>query len=245
MIFQEFSDPRLVALYDLIDPVRADTPFYVRLAASLDVSSIIDVGCGTGAVTCELARHGYRVTGVDPASAMLDVARGRPGGHLVRWVEGDATAIDGPPADLAIMTAHVAQVISDEDAWRTTLAATRRALRPGGHLVFDSRNPAAEAWRTWTPDISRTRIDSPWGPVDLWFQSPEARGDLVRYEIHYRFVRSGDELVSANALRFRTEAALSQALSAEGFAVQEIFGDWDGNPLTRTSPEMIFVATRD
>lgn len=244
--FEEFSDPRLVALYDLIDPVRTDTPFYVGLAAGLDVSSIIDVGCGTGVIACELARLGYRVTGVDPAPAMLDIARTRLGGHLVRWIEGDAVSIDGPPADLAMMTAHVAQVISDDDTWRQTLAATYRALRLGGHLVFDSRNPRVEAWRAWKPEPSRTRVeDTPWGPVDVWFQSAEARGDLVQYEIHYRFVHSGEELVSANVLRFRTEAELTQALAAEGFEVREVFGDWDRNPLTETSPEMIFVATRD
>lgn len=244
--FEEFSDPRLVALYDFIDSVRSDAPFYARLAADLGVTSVIDVGCGTGAITCDLARLGYRVTGIDPAPAMLEVARARPGGHLVRWIEGDAANLDGPPADLALMTAHVAQVISDEAAWQATLAATQRALRSGGHLIFDSRNPAVEAWRSWTPEASRRRIEAtPWGPVDVWIQSTEVRGDLVQYEIHYRFTATGEELISSNVLRFRTLDELTHALGAAGFEVRMVFGDWDRSPMSATSPEMIVMATRN
>jgi ubiquinone/menaquinone biosynthesis C-methylase UbiE len=77
------------------------------------------------------------VTGVDPSPAMLDVACHRPGGELVRWVEGDAGRLDDAQADLATMTGHVAQVITDDRRWARTLAATHRALRPGGRVVSE------------------------------------------------------------------------------------------------------------
>ena len=47
------------------------------------------MGCGTGVITCELAGEGYRMIGADPAPAMLNVARQRPYGDRVRWIEGD------------------------------------------------------------------------------------------------------------------------------------------------------------
>ncbi len=205
----------------------------------------MDIGCGTGAITCALALQRYRVTGIDPALAMLEVARHRPGGDLVRWIEGDASSLDGPPADLAIMTAHVAQVISDQDAWRATLAATYRTLRPGSHVAFESRNPAAQAWLAWTPEASRQRFDMPLGAVDVWFELTEVAGDLVRYDIHYRFARSGEELASSNELRFRSQAELGRSLTDAGFSVRDVFGDWDRSPVSAQSPELIFVATRN
>jgi predicted RNA methylase len=53
--FSEFSDPQLVALYDTVNPIAEYETFYVDLAAGLSASSIIDIGCGTGLLTCELA----------------------------------------------------------------------------------------------------------------------------------------------------------------------------------------------
>jgi SAM-dependent methyltransferase len=243
--FEEYADPRLVALYDLWDPSRPDTAFYLALAAELSASSVVDVGCGTGLLACELAERGHRTTGVDPSPAMLAVARHRPGGELVRWIEGDASRLRELQADLAVMTGHVAQVIGDDQAWRAALAAVHRALRPGGHLAFESRNPQAREWTTWTPQASRRRMDHPvLGQVEAWIQVLEVRDDRVASEIHYRFAASGEELVSTNELRFRSQAELTRSLADAGFAVERVFGDWDRRPVEPGSPELIFVAAR-
>ena len=76
----------------------------------------------------------------------------------------------------------------------------------------------------------------------MWFQDLEVDSDLVRYEIHYLFARSGEELVSHTELRFRTRAELSQSLSDAGFSVESIFRDWDRRPADAASRELIFVA---
>jgi SAM-dependent methyltransferase len=243
--FEEFTDPRLVALYDLWNPARADTAFYLGLAAELSASTIIDIGCGTGLLTCELAQRGHRMTGVDPSPTMLEVARHRPGGDLVRWIEGDASRLDSIQADLAIMTGHVAQIIADDEAWRETLAATYRALRPGGRVAFESRNPGARGWTAWTRQASRRLMDHEvLGQVEAWYQVVEVEGDLVTSEIHYRFAASGEAVVSHNELRFRSQAELARSLADAGFTVEQVFGDWDRRPVREDSPELIFVAAR-
>ena len=241
--FSEFSDPRLVAIYDTVNPIAGYETFYVDLAARLSASSIIDIGCGTGLLTCELAKRGHRLIGVEPSSAMLDVARQRPGGEQVRWIEGDARRLGEVGADLAIMTGHVAQIIRDDEGWSATLAAIRKALRPGGRVAFESRNPSVREWTAWTPQASHRRVQEPVvGPVEVWFQDSQVEGDLVRYDIRYLFARSGQELVSHTELRFRTRAQLSRSLSDAGFSVEMVFGDWDGRPADAASREMIFVA---
>ena len=48
------------------------------------------------------------------------------------------------------MSGHVAQVIADDERWEATLDATREALRPGGRVAFESRDPDARGWEAWT-----------------------------------------------------------------------------------------------
>jgi len=109
--------------------------------------------------------------------------------------------------------------------------------------IGNSRNPLARPWTAWTPQASRRWVqDAVVGPVEVWFQELEVDGDLVRYEIHYLFGRSGEELVSHTELRFRTRAELSRSLSDAGFSVENVFGDWDGRPSHAASRELIFVA---
>lgn len=244
-LFREFTDPRLAPLYDALGPGRADTDFYLELAAELAASSVVDIGCGTGLLACELAQRGHAVTGVDPAAAMLEVARHRPGADRVRWIEGEAAALGTGRADLAVMSGHVAQVIADDERWEATLDATREALRPGGRVAFESRDPDARGWEAWTRrESQRTGVG---GEFEWWYQVTEVTGGgaRVRCEVHYRFLATGEELVSDNELRFRTRAELTGALARAGFTVEREFGDWDRRPPGPGRPEMIFVAVRD
>ncbi|HXW39549.1 MAG TPA: methyltransferase domain-containing protein, partial [Acidimicrobiales bacterium] len=47
----------------------------VELAVELEAHSVLDVGCGSGPLFAPLAARGVRVTGIDPAEAMVDLAR--------------------------------------------------------------------------------------------------------------------------------------------------------------------------
>ena len=78
MIARQFTEDRLAAVYDRFYPPerRADFAFYLPLA--LAARAVLDVGCGTGALL-RLAReagHTGRLCGLDPASGMLNQARG-------------------------------------------------------------------------------------------------------------------------------------------------------------------------
>lgn len=46
--YAEFSDPRLVAVYNTVCPIDEYENFYIVLAEKLSVKKILDIGCGTG-----------------------------------------------------------------------------------------------------------------------------------------------------------------------------------------------------
>src|SRR5215469_15195877 len=199
-----YVDPRLVALYDHDNRRGPHTNFYVRLAADLDARRIVDLGCGTGLLTRELAGDGRDVVGVDPSAAMLAVARGQPGADRVHWVEGDSHLLGAPEADLVLMTGNVAQVFLDDLEWAATMRAIHAALRPGGHLAFESRNPDDRAWERWNREATYERIDSPHGPMECWLDVVSVGDGRVRFEGHNVFAATGEDLVASSELRFRS-----------------------------------------
>lgn len=208
----EFSDPRLVALYDTLNPFARDTEFSLSLAEDSGVLDIVDIGCGTGLLACEYARRGHRVTGVEPEPAMLHMARARRYGDRVAWVEGTAESLDSDSYDLAVMTGHTAQVFLERADWDSTLEAVHRSLRTGGRLVFESRNPVTEPWKKWTESARREVEHLALGRVSVWPTFVDIADGRVRYEMHYVFADSGEEIISLNSLAFRTREEIESSL---------------------------------
>lgn len=242
---QHYLDPRLVALYDIENTRGADTDFYVRLAADLDARTIIELGCGTGRLTLDLVGDGRQVIGVDPAPAMLAYARRKPGAEQVQWVEGDSSALGMPAADLVIMTGNVAQVFLDDAEWSATLRDIHAALRPGGHLAFESRNPDDRAWERWNREATYEQFDSPNGPMECWLELVSVDDGRVHLVGHNVFKATGEVVVASSVLRFRGLAELTDSLINAGFTVEHVYGDWDRGPFTGTSRAMVFIARRD
>jgi SAM-dependent methyltransferase len=234
-----FEDPRLAAMYDELDPDRSDLAVYGSIAHELGARSVLDVGCGTGTFALLLADAGLDVTGVDPSKASLDVARGKPGAERVCWIHGDATALPPLKVDLATMTANVAQAIVDESVWNGTLRGVYDALRPGGCLVFETRDPAYEAWQGWTRDASYeiTEIDGV-GAVENWADLTVVELPLVTFRWTFVFP-DGDVLISDSTLRFRERDEVESALVAHGYVVDDVRGAPD-----RPGREFVFFARR-
>ncbi len=235
-----FVNPRLAALYDPLDPDRGDLAPYVRLAEEFGARRVLDIGCGTGVFALLLAERGIEVVGVDPARASVDVARAKPGGDRVRWICGDAAALPPLQVDLATMTANAAQEIVDPDDWQATLRGAYAALRPGGHLVFETRDPARRAWEAWNRETSHRVTEVPGvGPVETWVDVTEVAGPLVSFRWTYVFAADGEVLTSDSTLRFRERQEAEEDLRTAGFAVCEVRHAPD-----RPGREFVFIARR-
>jgi len=237
-------DPRLVALYDLDNPDGPDHDHFRALADRLAARTIVDLGCGTGLLTVTLARSGRRVVGIDPDGAMLDFARSRRGGDGVTWVRGDSRVLGAADADLVVMSGNVAQVIVG-DAWPRTLEDVCRALRPGGTLAFESRNPAARAWTRWTRPATWGRRETGNGPVVEWLDVTDVQGDgTVTFDAHSVYEGSQEHLVSTVTLAFRSRQQLESDLAAAGLELVAVHGGWREEPVDATSALLVVEALR-
>lgn len=239
-----YVDPRLVELYDSANGRGADTDFYLQLAADLAAKVIVDLGCGTGLLTRELAADGRQLFGIDPAAAMLAYARRQPRADRVVWIEGDSQALGQRDADLVIMTGNVAQVFLEDTAWESTLKAIYATLKPGGFIAFESRNPADRAWDRWNRDATYQISETQFGPLEEWLDGVQVRDGRVRFKAHNHFLDTGEQLTVTSELRFRSSSEITQSLVDSGFAIEHVYGDWKRGPLMETSRDMVFVARR-
>uniref|UniRef100_A0AAU3H8K2 Class I SAM-dependent methyltransferase n=1 Tax=Streptomyces sp. NBC_01401 TaxID=2903854 RepID=A0AAU3H8K2_9ACTN len=235
-----FAHPRLAAIYDPLDPDRSDLNAYLQMADEFEAQRVLDIGCGTGVFALLLAGRGIEVVGVDPAQASIDVARTKLGSGRVRWICGDATSLPPLQVDLATMTANVAQAIADPQTWRKTLRGAHEALRPGGRLIFETRDPARRAWQEWTREKSyRVTQVSGVGSVESWVHIIEVSMPLVTFRWTYRFAADGQVLTSDSTLRFRERHEVEKDLDAHGYVVDDI-----RNAPDRPGREFVFLARR-
>jgi SAM-dependent methyltransferase len=238
MVDPVFEHPRLVTIYDAVEPDRTDLDAYTEIAAELGARRLLDVGCGTGVFALRMAALGMHVVGVDPAAGSLAVARAKPGAERVRWIHGDATALPPLQVDLATMTGNVAQAITNPATWAATLHGIHTALRPGGHLAVETRDPAAEAWRHWNPATTHQTHHLPdVGTVEHWLELTAIDGPLISFRHHYRFASDSAVLTSQSTLRFRHRDELHTDLHTAGLIVTDIRDAPD-----RPGLELVFLA---
>ena len=216
-----FEEPPLAELYDPLDPDRSDLDAYVALAAEFNAGTVLDVGCGTGTLACLLAQR-------------------KPGAEHVRWLNADAASLPPLQVDLVTMTANVAQVFLTGQEWAAALRSARQSLRPGGRLVFESRDPARAAWLEWTRDQTYRRVVVPGaGPVETWTDLTAVEGNLVSFRTTFVLGRERTVVTSDSTLRFRSHDELTHSLVAVGLVVDEVRGAPD-----RPGREFVFIASR-
>jgi hypothetical protein len=137
------------------------------------------------------------------------------------------------------MTGNVAQAIVDPADWDQTLRAIHLALRPGGCLVFETRDPAAEAWRELNRDASwRVTEIAGGGAVESWVELTDLRWPLVSFRWTWIFP-DGEVLTSDSTVRFRDRDEVQAALTAHGYLVDDVRDAPD-----RPGRELVFFARR-
>ena len=237
MLDEHYRNPKLTALYDLDSGWSIERDFYVRFAGPA-TNSVLDIACGTGLIASRLAQEGHTVFGVDPATAMLEVAQRRPVGDLAVWIESTAQDLALERRfDRIMMTGNAFQVLLTEQDLEAALLVMQRHLAASGRIAFETRNPEIDWTSRWDYQIE---LETAEGVVHEQRKLVGVRDGLLRFELLYEF--PDGRLRSESTLRFWTLREIEQHLDAAGLRVADVYGDWNGGPFdSRKSEEMIFV----
>ncbi|MGW5937901.1 class I SAM-dependent methyltransferase [Streptomyces celluloflavus] len=241
-----FSAADAAALYDVLNPwipgARPGDRFYDELVMA--AGSVLDVGCGTGAMLHHARAHGHpgRLVGLDPDRAALARARRRAD---IEWVEG--TAADArwqAEFGLATMTGHAFQCLVTDDDLSASLAAIHAALCDGGRFAFETRHPQARAWTEWNPSHAVDIRDAAGRPLRVWHEVESVTADVVTFTGTTAEPDGTVLHVDRTSLRFLDVATLDAFLADAGFETEARYGDWHRGPVTGTSREIVTIARR-
>jgi 2-polyprenyl-3-methyl-5-hydroxy-6-metoxy-1,4-benzoquinol methylase len=130
-------------------------------------SCILDIGCGTGRHSVELAKRGLKAAGVDISSGMLREAEkaAKEAGVNVEWIHADATKFKSKKKyDSAICLCEGAfsLLASDDDPIEHDLAILRNisaALKPGSKLIMTTLNGCEKIRRHTQEDVEKGKFD--------------------------------------------------------------------------------------
>jgi len=202
---------------------------------------ILDVACGAGRHTIELAKRGYRVTGLDLSSPLLAEGRkaARQAGVKATFVQGDMRRLryrNAFDAAISMFTSFGYFDRPDED--REVLRGIARALRPRGKFLMELFN--RDSLVAGLPSQNWQARDE--GTVVL----EDASFDLLRGRFETRQViidRKGTREFTAS-VRAYTLAELKEMLDAEGLFVHRVLGGLDLSPYTARSQRMVLYALK-
>jgi len=234
-----YSDEEAAALYDVLNAWGPSDDFYLALV--MEAASVLDVGCGTGAMLHRARQEGHvgRLCGLDPDRASLGVARRRTD---IEWVDGTAAAMEWDSEfNLAIMIGHAFQVLVGDDELRASLTAIRRALTAGGRFALETRNPLARAWESW-PENAMDVVDPSGRPFRISYEVESVIGGVVTVTETTSDPDGAPLRVDRASLRFVDVDTLAGFLADAGFEIEAQYGGWLREPLDATSPEIITIA---
>ena len=233
-----------------------DVAFYRDAARDLG-DPILELGCGTGRITMELAEAGKRITGLDLSERMLERAvRKRAALRVearerVHLVQGDMARFDlGESFRLVIIPFRPFQHLLEVRQQVDCLNCVRKHLAPGGRLILDVFQTDAE--RMHDPMHMREVLLTEYKTGDsrqvriservTAFHRAEQRNDVeMIFSIRHPDGRQ-ERLVFAWTLRYFFRYEVAHLLARCGFQVAAEYGNFDRTTIRDDSPEMIFVA---
>ena len=242
MVPNFFSEGSPFLRHPLLTPERTarEVDFLLSRLALSPQARLLDVGCGAGRHTIELARRGVHVVGIDPSAAMIAAAQAHAAEAGVspdfRQLSGEAF-IAPEPFDAALCLFTTLGQISETGENSGLVQPVYDALRPGGTFVVETPQ------RDWAVRHLKTSER---------FGAGERYADVRRrYDPQDQTLTEVFELVSPQAtrsylLRYRlySRAELVDLLQGAGFTVQAAFGDYEGAPLGPDSAVMLVFARK-
>lgn len=224
-----------------IEQAAGEIESVVKLLEIAPGSHVLDMCSGIGRHSIELARRGFKVTGVDRTPSYLERARRRAEkeGLAIEFVEADMREFRRPAAfDGAISLFTSFGYFEDPNEDVKAARNICDSLRPGARLAMDMNSKEI---------LARKFRERDWeaGPEGtLFLQEHRLRSGWDWIENHWIVIRGSERYETTFGVRLYSGTELSQLLKAAGFSGVTLYGSLEGAPYDQNAERLIALAQK-
>lgn len=243
--YRKFFDDLYLRVYQPLgapEKVRREVDFIVKALNLTRGAKILDLCCGQGRHSLELARRGFQVTGVDLSEALLYAAKKRAEEEKleVTFIQCDMRDIEFKEGfDAVINMFSSFGYLESEAEDEKVLMRISQALKEGGKLLLDVIN---------RDKLVRDFQAREWHAADEgWLVLEERTFDHLSGRMETRWVcvaRDGVRYERLSSVRLYTPSELRTMIERAGLRVTSLFGDYDGSPYSWDSNRLIIAAVK-
>jgi SAM-dependent methyltransferase len=229
----------------MFDPARwegtaAEIDGVVALLDTEAPATVLDLCCGPGRHSIELARRGFVVTGVDRTVRFLTEAerRAREEGLQIEWVESDMREFSRPEAfDCVVNLLTSFGYFEDRDDDRRVAQNIFDSLKPGGKVVLDMMGKE---------NLARIFRAREWQEKngELWLFERELQQSWSWLSNRWIRLKGDERLEFRVSHRLYSAFELSSLFRDCGFSEVDTFGSLTGAPYDQEAKRLVLVAAK-
>ena len=217
---------------------RAEADFIQQAVAASTGARLLDVPCGNGRHSLEMAARGYRMTGVDLSAEFMEEARQRSAsaGLDIEWRQSDMRNLPGNAEFDGAFCFGNSFGYLEPAGMQEFVAAVGRALKPGGMFVLQT-GVAAES-------ILPTFQEREWyrcGDVVMLIAN-EYDAFHSCLDTTYTFLRDGKSETGESTHWVYTAAEIQRMLAQHGLETRALYAGLDRAPFHLGAPTLYLVA---
>ena len=208
--------------------------------APQEAPAVLDLCCGFGRISAELARMEFRVTGVDITESYLNTAREEAAYENlnIEYINADAREFKRPLFFDAIVSLYISfGYFQDKNEDRLLLRNAFESLKTGGSFFIETlgkeiavRDFIAGEWFERAGFTVLTQYET----LDSW--------SLLKNR--WILIKDGQRYEKTFVQRLYCASELREMLFEAGFSTVEIYGDWDERPYDSKSAKLIVVGRK-
>jgi SAM-dependent methyltransferase len=199
----------------------------VESAGLRPAERVLDLGCGTGNAALLAVEHSSEVTGVDPASRLLEIARAQAAreGKQVTFLPGEAASLPISESSVDVILSVFALIFAPDP--HAAAAEMARVLAPGGRIVLSAWIPAGAMFEmtSTASDTVRQALGASPGPAPFaWEQRDALLNLLAPHGFSVQVTHHALAFAASSAQEFLDDQLQSHPMAVGGLSVLERLG---------------------